>query len=289
MIKKGLKNLRDLSLVDIEENILKKLQSSCDMNQEALEYIKNDLSTISSFGTIEERNILIQKDKTISKINNFDIDSSIPLIKKIIEVFSKTNLSSLKSTYFSNVFIFHSPQKQHTINISLSEKVYKDLLLQKETYLAVMNFFEEIQVEEIKILEEIDKCILLGKCIHHLLSENPEKYIKELTILQERIFQMEITKNIPLQIISKIHGIQEIINTLLILFDKNLTPDFSLYLSSYRESLNLRKEKKKVRNLEKLQLLYLNILRDIKNLEIIDEDLEEKFQDFKDGILLLNK
>ncbi len=273
--------MKDLNLIDIEESIYKKLNNTCDMNQEAADYINNKLNQISSFGSEEERGIISQGEKTIQDINSSRLISAIPLINKIIDTFGKTSLGSLKSIGLASVIPFRSPLKQHERNLLNTEKIYSEFLQQKEYYLKAMKFFNSIQNKQIEKLEKIDKSILLGKCIHHQLSNNPEKYIKELTTLQERIFQMEITKNIPLQIISKIQGVLEIINSILELINNNLNPDFSLYISNYKNAIFLLNNKKTLDKPEKLQLLYQNILRDIKTLEIIDEDLEDKFNDLK--------
>ncbi len=273
--------MKDLNLIDIEESIYKKLNNTCDMNQEAADYINNNLNQISSFGSEEERGIISQGEKTIQDINSSILISAIPLINKIIDTFGKTSLGSLKSAGLASVIPFHSPLKQHERNLLNTEKIYSEFLQQREDYLKAMEFFNSIQIKQIEKLEKIDKSILLGKCIHHQLSNNPEKYIKELTTLQERIFQMEITKNIPLQIISKIQGVIEIINSIIELINNNLNPDFSLYISNYKNAIFLLNNKKTLEKPEKLQLLYQNILRDIKTLEIIDEDLEDKFNDLK--------
>jgi hypothetical protein len=273
--------VKDLNLIDIEESIYKKLNNTCDMNQEAADYINNNLNQISSFGSEEERGIISQGEKTIQDINSSILISAIPLINKIIDTFGKTSLGSLKSAGLASVIPFHSPLKQHERNLLNTEKIYSEFLQQREDYLKAMEFFNSIQIKQIEKLEKIDKSILLGKCIHHQLSNNPEKYIKELTTLQERIFQMEITKNIPLQIISKIQGVIEIINSIIELINNNLNPDFSLYISNYKNAIFLLNNKKTLEKPEKLQLLYQNILRDIKTLEIIDEDLEDKFNDLK--------
>ena len=273
--------LKDFNLIDIEESIYKKLNNTCDMNQEAADYINNNLNQISSFGSEEERGIISQGEKTIQDINSSILISAIPLINKIIDTFGKTSLGSLKSAGLASVIPFHSPLKQHERNLLNTEKIYSEFLQQREDYLKAMEFFNSIQIKQIEKLEKIDKSILLGKCIHHQLSNNPEKYIKELTTLQERIFQMEITKNIPLQIISKIQGVIEIINSIIELINNNLNPDFSLYISNYKNAIFLLNNKKTLEKPEKLQLLYQNILRDIKTLEIIDEDLEDKFNDLK--------
>jgi len=276
-----LNTLKDFNLIDIEESIYKKLNSTCDMNKEAIEYLNSNLNIIASFGSEEEDAIISLGEKTLAEINSFPLISDIPLINKIIDVFGKTNLRSLKATSFAAVIPFHSPLKQHEKNILSTEKVYSEFLKLKEDYLKAIAFFTSLQNDQIQQLEKIDKSILLGKCIHHQLSDNPEKYIKELTTLQERIFQMEIAKNIPLQIISKIQGLIDIINNILELIDKNLSPDFSLYINNYKNVVNNLKNKKEIDQPEKLHFLYQNILRDIKNLEIIDEDLEEKSQDLK--------
>ncbi|MDD4344134.1 MAG: hypothetical protein PHH19_07160 [Eubacteriales bacterium] len=273
--------MKDLNLIDIEESIYKKLKTTCDMNQEAIEYLNSNLNNLASFGLEEESAIISSGEKTISDINSFPLISAIPLINRIIDVFGKTNLGSLKTTSFAAVFPFHYPLKQHEKNILKTENLYSEFLNQREDYILATNFFNSLQKEQILLLEKIDKSILLGKCIHHQLSDNPEKYIKELTTLQERIFQMEITKNIPLQIISKIQGLIDIINNILELIDKNLSPDFSLYISNYKSVVNRLKDRKEIERPERLHFLYQNILRDIKNLEIIDEDLEEKSQDLK--------
>jgi hypothetical protein len=54
-----------------------------------------------------------------------------------------------------------------------------------------------------------------------------------------------------------------------------------LYISNYKSVVNRLKDRKEIERPERLHFLYQNILRDIKNLEIIDEDLEEKSQDLK--------
>ena len=55
--------MKDLNLIDIEESIYKKLNNTCDMNQEAADYINNKLNQISSFGSEEERGIISQGEK----------------------------------------------------------------------------------------------------------------------------------------------------------------------------------------------------------------------------------
>ncbi len=238
--------MKDLNLIDIEQNIYDKLSSSCDMNQEAADYIKNRSRDIFSFGLEQERNILLSGELALSKINSYNLNSAIPLIKKIIEIFSKTNLSQLKNGYFSSVFIFQSPVKQHSHNLKKTEEIYNELLAQKDDYCQALNFFDEIQKDQIKILEEIDKSILLGKCIYHQLSKIKDHPVNELTSLQKRIFQMEISKNIPLQIISKIQIGEEIIIAIMELLEKKLIPDFGQYIEKYINLLENLKKKQKI-------------------------------------------
>ena len=281
--------MKDLNLIDIEQNIYEKLSSTCDMNQEAADYIKNSNKDIFSFGLEEEEKIILSGELALSKINSYPLNSAIPLIKKIIDIFSKTNLSHLKNGYFSSVFIFQSPVKQHSQNLKKTEEIYKELLVQKEDYFQTLSFFDEIQKGQIKILEETDKNILLGKCIFHQLSKIKDHPREELALLQKRIFQMEISKNIPLQIISKIQIGEEIIIGIMELLEKKLIPDFEQYLEKYINVIETLKKKEKILDLNLILPLYQNILRDIKNLEIIDEDLEEKFQDLKESLPLLLK
>lgn len=281
--------LKDLTLIDIEEKIYNKLPSAQDIEQEALDYIRDSSEDISSFGLKEEQNVFLAREKAVSAIKRFVLVSMIPLIKEIIDVFSKTNLPSLKSNYLTYVFSFLSPMKQHDRNLKETEKIYSKLLKKRDAYNALLELFSNIQKDQIYLLERIDKKILLGKSVFHNLSNNPRKPDEKLSELQTRILQMELTKNIPLQIITKIQSAEEIVNSILEYIDNNLSPDFFLYLNNYQEALVAAHKKDEVENYEKLLSLYQNILRDIKNLEILDEDLEEKFHDLRNSLPLLLK
>lgn len=281
--------MKDLNLIDIEEKIYDDLSSNYDIDQEARDYIKNPLEEIASFGLKEKEDIISSREKAISGIKSYLLVSVIPLIKKIIDLFSHTNLYSLEKTYLSTVFFFLSPLKQHNKILAETEEIFAELLEKEENYRAILELFSNIQKEQIEMLERIDKKILLGKSVHHQLVENSKENSEDLSKLQGRILQMELTKNIPLQIITKIQGAEEIVSTILSSINENLAPDFALYISNYKEILIAVKQKKERDNLKTLITLYQNILRDIRKLEILDEDLEEKFQDLKDSIPLLLK
>ncbi len=281
--------MKDLNLVDIEKKIYKDLSSYCDIDQEAQDYIENSLEDITSFGLKEKEDIISSREKALSGIKSYLLVSLIPLIKKIIDLFSNTNLYSLKKTYLSTVFFFLSPLKQHNKILAETEEIFAELLEKEKNYRAILELFANIQREQIEMLERIDKKILLGKSVHHQLAENFKDNQENLSKLQGRILQMEITKNIPLQIITKIQSAEEIVSAILNSINKNLAPDFALYINNYREILLAVKQKKERDNLKTLVSLYQNILRDIRKLEILDEDLEEKFQDLKDSLPLLLK
>lgn len=286
--------MTDQSLVDIEERIYSKLASSCDIDQEARDYLNKNLKDISTFGVKEEENIFSSREKALSGTKQYLAASIIPLIKKIIELFSKTNLyslerSSLEKTYLSSIFFFLSPLKQHSKILTETETIFAELLAKEKDYMSILELFKNIQKEQIQLLENIDKKILIGKSICHQFFECSENREKDIIALQGRVLQMELTKNISLQIITKIQGAEEIVITIINSINNSLAPDFSLYIDTYKNTLVDVKQKKERKDLKKLITLYQNILRDIKKLEILDEDLEEKFSDLKSSLPLLLK
>ena len=297
-------------LIDIENRIINDLSDSCDLNQEAAIYISRELDQSAEFGktlVAELHDNLNQYSQTIQDINQ---TYSLNYLDGCKTFFIKLNLMSLKPanhhpvlSRFTSMILFSSGKilTEHKNNLTQLEMIHTGIheahAKNREIALSYNAFLDSC----IQLLAQFDKQILLGKCIIETLRKDktdPAKNIARKT-LKKRVFTLELEKNTPMQIITRLQIIHELYEEYFSVFNQELYANFILFQQKYLDIIRLRENQiNTIHNTSKngndpdfdnLCNNYNKILTALRSLIILDEDIKEKTDDFEETIACLCK
>ncbi len=304
--------MKDYDLIDIESKIYSDLSDSCIMDQEATDFIDKNLEQAPEFG--EETISEIYENLTLftDTITSHPEQDSAEFLKHVQSVIKNVNLMSIKEGYYNSflarftyVFTFKSGKmlSRHQKNLQQLEKFHAGIFDARANVQTLFLSMHAFLTSYIHLLEKVDRKIVLGKCIiEKLRNEKKQKdKVSAKTVMKQRVFALELEKNIPMQIITGLHVIEGLYNEYFTIFDEQLYPNFTQFVQKYRQNICARLQQMKnpklkehlrafeEQELEELFSFYHQILSALSSLIIIDEDLKEKISDMQEQVNYLNK